>query len=602
MQDFPFGTYSTDRLKLLHARTLARGVQHGARRRPLDPTPDEAVTLLCTTGADVDVVALDLLSDDGTERHAFVPRRRRWDNLAWGYLTEWALTLPPRADSFLLDYRVVATLRDGSRRWADGPDPQRVIEEALVSETARPEERRGRATSFALPVDRIDPPSWARSALVYQIFVDRFARPDGWPEGLALDEIHGGTLAGVEERLDYIVSLGATCLWLTPIFPSVSHHGYDGTDYHRVASRLGGEAALHSLVTAAHQRGLRLLLDLACNHVGAGHPYFQEALQAPESPYRDWFFFDPEGPPPGYRAFFGVPDLPELNTDHPGVRDYLLDVAGMWLRDFDVDGFRLDYASGPSLAFWAHFRRHIRQIKPDAWCFGEVVDSPRIQRRFTGYLDGVLDFHLMDALRRLLAYESRGFPWFEQFVRNHTHYFPGQDRLHRPLFLDNHDMDRFLTAAGGRRDALVLGALFAYTLPNPLILYYGTEIGLSQPARREESGQGMEISRVPMRWEETQQDGALLDLFRRLGRLRQDRPAMRAEQRETLVVAPDHLLLRLEQEGDRLLLAVNRGRTPVTLDHGTLQGGFTDLLTDEPLALDGHLSLAAGQGRLLAST
>lgn len=606
MEEHIFGTFSTDRLKALHDRAEASGVQHRARRQPRDPAPGEAVTLYATTGLDEPVAEVRAFfttdgraPDESSASCPFEPVGRRWHTLAWRYVTAWQATLPGQPDGTLLRYIVGARTRDGWR-WADWPHPQAVVEEALVAGEGTQAAAASRSPSrFALSIDRFAPPAWAQEAVVYQIFLDRFARDDDapWPQVDSLFDVHGGTLRGATAKLDHVRSLGATCVWLSPLFPSPTHHGYDATDFYAVEPRLGTTDDLRRFVREAHVRGIRVLLDFVPNHVSDQHPRFRAARADPRSPDRAWFRFDPSQPI-GYRAFFGVPSMPELDTDHPAARDYLLGAAEQWLRDFDVDGFRLDYAHGPSHDFWAHFWRAVKRLKPDAWCFGEIVDTPDAQRAYEGLLDGVLDFHVGDALRRVFAHGTSDLRWLATFLRDHEAFFPPPARLSRPVFLDNHDMDRFLFAAGGEVARLRLAALVLYTLPHPPLLYYGTEVALPQRLGQGE-GWGLEVSREPMDWARIDSEAELLRFFQRLGVLRRRAPAMRPQRRTPLVATADQWLVRLARDDHALLLALNRADAPTVLHHNALRGTFHDLLTDETLTLDGTLALDATAGRLL---
>ena len=122
--------------------------------------------------------------------------------------------------------------------------------------------------------------------MIYHVFVDRFY-PGGGVDWLQTDDLNGfcgGTLWGIAEKLDYIADLGVTCLWLSPIFPSPTHHGYDATDLYHIEPRLGGDEALRALVAEAHERDIRVLLDFVCNHVSNEHPIFEEARASPVQP------------------------------------------------------------------------------------------------------------------------------------------------------------------------------------------------------------------------------------------------------------------------------------------------------------------------------
>ncbi len=165
--------------------------------------------------------------------------------------------------------------------------------------------------------------------MIYQVFVDRFYPGDGreWLNPSSLRGFFGGTLWGVRDKLDYITALGADCIWLSPTWSSPTHHGYDVTDYSRTEPRLGGDEALAALVEAAHARGMRVLLDMVCNHISNKHPIFQEALHDPASPCRAWFNFDDSAN--GYRSFFGTPSMPQVNVNNAGARAWLLDIGAL---------------------------------------------------------------------------------------------------------------------------------------------------------------------------------------------------------------------------------------------------------------------------------
>ncbi len=536
--EFIFGTFATDELKVVHHRTARWGVQHGFALSPRDPSPGQPVTLTVRVGTDftADAVACYYTLDGSVPAGSRgVPANGQvvdlqqvaieWDTIAWGYVTRWQGTLPPLPEGSVVRYRIGVWADDGPEVFADWPPVQDLAERAAAAfflgeeKTAIVPPAPGDGLVFDYHVDRLRPPDWAREAVIYQVFVDRFYPGDGreWLRPDSLRGFFGGTLWGVRDKVDYIASLGATCIWLSPTWVSPSHHGYDVMDYTRTEPRLGGDEALHALVEAAHARGIRVLLDLVCNHLSHQHPIFQEALHNPNSPYRAWFTFDDS--PIGYRTFFGVRSMPQLNLAHPDARAWMLDIARYWLREFDVDGYRLDYANGPGPGFWADFRAACRAVKPDCFCFGEIVDQPSAWLAYIGRLDGCLDFHVTDALRKTFAYRAWSEADFERFAARHEVYFAGEGDFIRPTSLDNHDMDRFLFAAGGDKAALRRAAEVQMRLPGPPVIYYGTEVGLTQ--RQGKGGAlGLESSREPMIWG-SRQDADLLAFYRDLIRRRQ---------------------------------------------------------------------------------
>ena len=199
------------------------------------------------------------------------------------------------------------------------------------------------ATQFArwLNPQNIAPPS--KTARVYQVFVDRFnpGSNSGWLQTEDLLKPFGGTLRGVIEKLDHIHDLGFNTVWLTPIFSSPSHHGYDVCDYNQIEPRLGIEADLMELLDSAHIKGMRVLLDFVANHCSDQHPAFQSGLADPVNAQSGWFTWTKW--PRRYLSYFNVETMPEFNLRFGSpARDHLLEAAQKWLNW--GDGYRLDYA------------------------------------------------------------------------------------------------------------------------------------------------------------------------------------------------------------------------------------------------------------------
>ena len=539
MEEFTFGTLATDELKLIHHRASRRGLQHHHDLDPRDPLPGQPVTLTVRFGTDLAPIGVACYyTTDGSEPEGsrgvatrgqavlLTPAGVVWDTLVWAYLERWSGTLPGQPEGTLVRYRIGAWSGNGLEVFADWPKSQDLVEESAAAffrgeplPSVLPNEVH-RGSTFAFGVDRLGPPAWARSAVIYQVFVDRFYPGDGhdWLQTGNLSGFCGGTLWGVRDKLDHIVGLGANCVWLSPIFASPTYHGYDATDLGHVEPRLGGDDALSALVEAAHARGIRVLLDLVCNHVSDQHPIFSAAASNPASPYRDWFTFD--NSPAGYRTFFGVNSMPQLNMDNAAVRRWLIDIARYWLREFKIDGYRLDYANGPGPDFWAEFWAACKAENPNSFCFGEVIDTPDALVTYVGRLDGCLDFHTGDMLRRTFALGTRTEADLARFLARHASFFPADFVM--PTFLDNHDMDRFLFIAGNDKEVLRRAAAVQMRLPGPPIIYYGTEVGLEQQFSKE-AGLGLEVSRAPMVWGEDQ-DGEMLAYYRKLIRERRTRP------------------------------------------------------------------------------
>jgi len=208
--------------------------------------------------------------------------------------------------------------------------------------------------------------------------------------------------------------------------------------------------------------------------------------------------------------------MPQINLNDPEAKKWMIDIACYWLREFDVDGFRLDHANGPGPGFWSDFWTACKKEKPEVFCFGEIVEPPPSILRYHGRMDGVLDFHLAEAIRKTFGYRTWDEEKFFRFIEQHQRFFPKDFLL--LTFLDNHDMDRFLFIADNDKSRLKQAASVQMNLPGPPIIYYGTEVGLSQTISKA-SQIGLEASRMPMLWGDDQ-DKELLDFYKEIIRNR----------------------------------------------------------------------------------
>lgn len=531
--EFIFGTLSTDELKLVHHRARREGLQHGHRRSPRKAVPGKATQLMVTTGPDFNASHVVAYYTTGsklpqgsygkaTQGNVVYFSRGEviWDTHLWGYLQTWNAEIPAQPTNSVVRYSIGAWQDGQPEIFADTPNPTHVAESAASAYFKQLEWDRSahnftptEPKIFTFRVDNYHVPQWARDARIYHIFIDRFnpGKDNDWLQTKDLMGFCGGTLDGITEKLDYIESLNINCLWLSPTWVSPSHHGYDALDYRKTEARLGGDEALRRLIGEAHDRDIRILLDLPCNHMSNEHEIFQLALNDSTNPYHDWFTFDDSEH--GYRSFFGVKTLPELNLANPDTRDWMIENALYWLKEFDIDGYRLDYANGPGPEFWTDFIVACKQEKTDSFCFGEVVDAPEMMQPYVGILDGCLDFHLGDAMRRTFGWETMSRDDLETFKDRQLAYFAHPEFV-MPSFVDNHDMDRIAVLTKGDIERVKEAAKFQMKLPSPPIIYYGTEIGLSQPKSVSEGG--LHFSRTPMIWDESQQNLDLLEFYRDL--------------------------------------------------------------------------------------
>ena len=572
-----FGTQNHPDKRLAEYRSNLTGIKHRYRLTPMRPRPNQPITVHVTTsgGIPYDVVrcwinetAFDLGAD-----------KTEWNALEWRYVQHWQGKIPPQPSGTLLNYRLGGRVA-GSDTWIFADNQART---------------KSAATEFAVAIDDYEIPEWARTAVIYHIFLDRFYPGDDvpWQKPTNLSGFFGGTLRGAIQKLDYIQSLGCNAVWLSPLFASPSHHGYDATDYDTVEPRLGTNAELHELIDEAHRRGIRVIMDFVANHCSNQHPTFQAAQRDADSAYREWYTWHRW--PDEYASFFGVKGMPQLNLMHKPARDALLACAQRWLRA-GIDGYRLDYAPGPPRLFWAEFRKACKSVNSDAFLFGEVVSHSEVIASYVPHFDGCLDFLLADALRKTFALETWTLQAFEAFLAAHENYFPGEFAL--PAFLDNHDMTRILYLAKEDKAKVRLAALVLFTLPGAPILYNGTEVGLSQ---RNPLGR-FEEARLPTPWGDAQ-DKTLLAYFRRLGELRRQFPELSSSKREIV-----HLNIDTGTYAYRrgpVLVALNTSRVPHTLNMAVpnLSDTAQELLNRHPVEVSGdvlRISLPAQSGAFIA--
>ena len=462
------------------------GIHHWDRTQIAYSRGKAALTITASSHSNQAVSSLQLIFtlDDWATRQelAFEKADLAWDVLTWGWLQTWTLQLQLK-EGAVLRYYVFATLPDGSSVYADNQ--------------ASTEEK---ATQFARWFNPQNlAPAWSKAARVYQVFVDRFnpGQNRAWLQTEDLLKPFGGTLQGVIEKLDHIQSLGFNTVWLTPIFSSPSHHGYDACDYTQIEPRLGTEADLAQLLESAHQKGMRVILDFVANHCSDQHPAFQTALADQSSAKEGWFTWQKW--PKRYLSYYNVKTMPEFNLRFGSpARAHLLDAAQKWLR-LGVDGYRLDYAPGPGRDFWIDFQRACLQINPECWAFGEVVAPAEEQVQFEGSMHGTLDFLTCQALRETFATSNWDAARLAGYLQSYKNTFP--PAFSRPAFIDNHDMNRFIFAAEGNLAAVHAALSLLYLLPQPPIVYYGTEFDLSQQRSiHDRAASGFDEARLAIPW------------------------------------------------------------------------------------------------------
>lgn len=405
---------------------------------------------------------------------------------------------------------------------------------------------------------------WWQSAIVYQIYPWSFQDSNG--DGI-------GDLPGIISRLDYLNgspdSLGVDAIWLSPIYPSPMHDfGYDVSDYCDIDPRFGTLEDFDRLVSEAHRRGIRVVMDLVLNHTSSQHPWFIESRSSRTSAKRDWYYWadgkSGRRPPNNWAARFGgsawthdphtgqyylhsfLPEQPDLNWANPAVRDAVFGVVRFWL-DRGVDGFRLDainwlgkdtsWPDNPRRLAWRSYYRQIHRYdrdqphthealralrsslkdREDILLVGETSsDTPGGPAAFYGNgsneLHEVFDFRLLrsnwhpETFRRLILDSDRAVPQGG---------WP-------PVVFSNHDQSRHIDRYGAGGEAIRRAratALLLFTLRGTPFVYYGEELGLRDGRLRRADlhdpytirywpwKTGRDPARTPMPWDDSPQAG-----------------------------------------------------------------------------------------------
>ena len=340
---------------------------------------------------------------------------------------------------------------------------------------------------------------WWQDAVFYEIFVRSFYDTNN--DGI-------GDFNGITQKLNYLQGLGVNAIWLMPIHPSPSYHGYDVINYFAVNHEYGTMEDFKSLLEEAHKRDMHIIIDLVINHTSALHPFFIDANSKPDSPYRDWYIWSNErqgnGWHQGYKGFYyGLfsDGMPDLNYNNPEVTDFMNRVVEYWLTNVGVDGFRVDAAkhlieeggqTENTLAthdWYRDFYTTYKTYHAEAYTVGEVFGAGGfIATTYQEQLEQIFNFELASGLVNSAKGESNtGINSALKFTLKEI------DDGNYATFLTNHDQNRVMSTLDGNVDKAKLAAFMLLTLPGTPFLYYGEEIGMQGKKPDEDI-------RLPMQW------------------------------------------------------------------------------------------------------
>ena len=463
--------------------------------------------------------------------------------------------------------------------------------------------------------------AWWNDTTFYELFVRSYYDSNG--DGV-------GDFKGITQKLDYLndgdpkttTDLGVTGIWLMPINPSPSYHGYDVSDYYAVNPDYGTLDDFKNLITEAHKRGIRVIMDLVMNHTSLDHPWFTASLD-PSSSYRSWYIWSDTNP--GYKGPWGEDvwyhatsgyyyaifweGMPDLNYNNPVVVAEMEKITSFWLKDVGVDGFRLDAAkhiieeaqkqenTSSTHVWWQNFHTFYKEVKPDALTVGEVWSSNQEVASYIkgDQLDLAFNFDLAKAIVNNVT--NRDVRSLRNSIDQSVGAFiPGT----YAIFLTNHDMPRAMSMLLEDVERAKTAATLLLTIPGVPYIYYGEEIGMTgnKPDDRlrtpmQWSGENQAGFSSNTAWEtlnpnytkynvagQTSDPASLLSHYRNLIQLRNQHAALRIGNYIPVEADNRFLLsfLRVSQ-GETILVIINLGKDPATgyqlsLTKGPLSGKY----------------------------
>ena len=404
-------------------------------------------------------------------------------------------------------------------------------------------------------------PEWAANKAVYQIFPSRFAASQPVDRELwykapitPMDNLHGD-LRGIIEHIDHIQKLGIDVLYMTPVFKSNSCHKYDTIDYYQVDPSFGTLEDLKKLVQKAHERGMKVVMDAVFNHTAREFFAFEDILEKGEkSKYLDWYFIEGfpleggSGEIPNFKCFAYHGGMPKLNLRNPEVEKFITDVACYWIKECDIDGWRLDVGDEISHFFWKRFREAVKAVKKNMLIIGEIW-------HYAGdFLEGdewdtVMNYPFYLNMIDLLADEKIN---VSRFVQN-LGYLKG--RLNKKCYplmwnlIDSHDTARFLYLCNNNKKKQHLAAAFQLLLPGMPMIYYGDEYAMP--------GANDPDCRRGMYWDEEYQDQEMFEWYKQLLHIRKAHTCIvDGELIETIVKDEEETIVFIRKNGEETIALI----------------------------------------------
>ncbi len=407
-------------------------------------------------------------------------------------------------------------------------------------------------------------------------------KPDWW-------SFYGGDIAGVRKKLDYLTDLGITIIYFNPIFEAKSNHKYDAADYMKVDPHFGTEQEFKDFVKEAHKRGIHIILDVALNHTGDTFWAFVDSKKyGPKSKYYHWYEWKkwpiPNPLPPDYKpsdyyeCWWGFGEMPDLDYDlsrpnpaENGVKDitqakvnwdvvnYLKKMVKFWIKDMDIDGFRLDVPNEVPFWFWELFRKEVKSLKPDAYLVGEIWSNAS-EWVNDKYFDAVMNYaYFKDPVMRFFNQRNCSSRKFDRDLKPGLLNYPVQATQVMMNLIDSHDTFRYLETAKGDYSKLKMAVLFEMTYVGIPHIWYGDEIGMM--------GAHDPDNRRPFYWKYKTEPKRvqLRNFYKKLINIRKQNSALRTGDFKTLLTEGKIYAYQRENENQKIVVILNNKPTKKTI-------------------------------------
>lgn len=384
---------------------------------------------------------------------------------------------------------------------------------------------------FSLPylhkIDQAYTPQWVKETVWYQIFPERFwnGDPNNDPKSVlpwGSEEptpfnFFGGDLQGIIQKLDYLQKLGINGLYLCPIFKATSNHKYDTIDYFEIDPSFGTKADLKQLVLEAHKRNMKVMLDAVFNHSGDQMSQWQDVVENGEnSSYKDWFHIHKlpitynatdnyeVATDLSYDTFAYNPHMPKFDTSNEKVKQYLIDVATYWIKECDIDAWRLDVANEVDHVFWRDFKRACSQIKDDFYILGEIWHGAE-PWLLGDQFNGTMNYAFCESIVQYFIKQEISAKDLVYILNDQLMRYMWQVNQANLNLLDSHDTARLLTVSNEDEMLLKQSFIFMFLQVGVPCIYYGTEVGML--------GGADPLNRSCMIWDEKDQNHKIFKFF-----------------------------------------------------------------------------------------